>query len=142
MSEIKKTRLQEIEQSIIDFLNGNRTEENQLVLDTYQYQFFDAESKNDIVEIKNRGKHYTTKIAEIEKLNNLRVESKIRNKNAFYVVRDEKGVWSINISEYGSKIRNLETFKRPLPRNSEFGDNELIPKKVKEIPEEMFNNES
>ena len=90
-----------------------------------------SESLNLYVEMKSRKKHYTTLLLQKDKYDYM-----ITKRNSRYVCSTPQGVYSIN----PKKLKNIQWEEKLLPKTTEFGKRELIPKLVTFIPIEKFLN--
>ena len=65
----------------------------------YEYNRFDAEDKNYIVEIKDRKKYYDNTMIEFDKYSYNIKYSELAKKNFIYVVRTEGQIYIFNLSK-------------------------------------------
>tara|TARA_B110000902_G_scaffold152820_1_gene175544 strand:- start:238 stop:633 length:396 start_codon:yes stop_codon:yes gene_type:complete len=122
------------EKSTIEFLNSKGLN---LVKAKNQFSYFDASDDSYLVEIKNRKKYYSDKLIESMKLYSNFQQSVIQGKKLLYVVTDEKGVWIFNISDYIDVIIKTPPKVLNLPKTTEFGNNDKIPKYCYTLPESI-----
>ena len=81
----------------IDFINSKAR--TKLVENDYQFNPYDAEDSNYLVEIKNRKKDYDSPFIEVPKTKiNLKL-AKLNNKQYLFVHQDSTGVYVFNISK-------------------------------------------
>ena len=113
------------EKSTIKFLNSKGLN---LIMAKNKFSYYDASDDNYIVEIKNRKKYYSDKLIESMKLYSNFQQSVIHNKKFLYVVTDEKGVWVFNISDHIDNIIKTPPKVLYLPKTTEFGNTDKIPK--------------
>jgi|TARA_R110000787_G_scaffold119303_1_gene230229 hypothetical protein len=122
------------EESTIKFLNSKGLN---LVKAKNQFSYFDASDDSYLVEIKNRKKYYSDKLIESMKLYSNFQQSVIQGKKLLYVVTDEKGVWIFNISDYIDVIIKTPPKVLNLPKTTEFGNTDKIPKYCYTLPESI-----
>jgi len=114
------------EQSTIDFLN--KISGANLSLVKGQFNPYDAECDNYIVEIKNRREYYSEKLIEAMKLFKNFQMAQLRNKQFLYVVTDSRGIWVYNISKNMDTIINQGVVARECPKTTDFNKTEKITK--------------
>jgi hypothetical protein len=108
------------EVSTIGILNKNNPTSLRLVKD--KHCSYDAEDDLHIVEIKNRRSYYPTKMIEAMKL---------------YVVTDEKGLYTFNISKHIDTIIASGLVKKEQPSKTDFKGGKTIIKYYYNLDEEL-----
>ncbi len=124
------------EQETIDLIN-KRFDLN-LVLSKYEFNDYDAENENYIVEIKNRRKFYDDKIIECMKLFKNYHNAELKEKSFLYIVTDEEGVYIFNISKNISRIIESKIIKTLQPRNTDFDNNNKMVKYVYFLEKNLY----
>ena len=116
------------EQETIDLMN-QRFDLN-LFLSIYEFNDYDAENDNYIVEIKNRRDFYDEKMIECVKLFKNYQNAQLKNKSFLYVVTDKEGIHIFNITKNISSIVESKIFKTNQPKTTDFNKNKKIVKYV------------
>ena len=114
------------EKATIEYLNSKKG--TKLIKCTDEYNSYDAEDKNYIVEIKNRRKYYPEKLIECIKLLTNYQKSQLSKKIFIYVVTDEKGIYVFNITFHIDKIIHSKIVGYKCPATTDFSNNEKITK--------------
>jgi len=123
------------ELSTIGIINKNNPTRLRLVKD--KHCSYDAEDDLHIVEIKNRRSYYSTKMIEAMKLFSNYQKAQLKNKFFIYVVTDEKGLYTFNISKHIDKIVASGLIKKEQPSKTDFKGGKTIIKYYYNLDEEL-----
>lgn len=119
----------------IGIINKNNPTRLRLVKD--KHCSYDAEDDLHIVEIKNRRSYYTTKMIEAMKLFSNYQKAQLKNKFFIYVVTDEKGLYTFNISKHIDTIIASGLVKKEQPSKTDFKGGKTIIKYYYNLDEEL-----
>lgn len=92
------------------------------------YSSYDAYSDNSIIELKIRNKVYDKKMIETDKMDRCLRIAKSKDKDFVYVVKDNSGIYYLNISKNEDRIKATEAVSLFCPRTSEFDNNNKVNK--------------
>lgn len=123
------------ELSTISLINKHNSTRLRLVKD--KHCSYDAEDDLHIVEIKNRRSYYPTKMIEAMKLFANYQKAQLKNKFFIYVVTDEKGLYTFNISKHIDTIIASGLVKKEQPSNTDFKGSKTIIKYYYNLDEEL-----
>jgi hypothetical protein len=112
------------EVSTIGIINKNNPTSLRMVKD--KHCSYDAEDDLHIVEIKNRRSYYPTKMIEALKLFSNYQKAQLKNKVFIYVVTDEKGLYTFNISKHIDTIIASGIVKKEQPASTDFKSKKRI----------------
>ena len=94
---MENQKLKANEKDILDAVNN--TFNINLKWSDYEYNRFDAENKNYIVEIKDRKKYYDKTMIEFDKYSYNMNYAKLANKSFIYVVRVNDEIYIFNLTD-------------------------------------------
>ena len=123
------------EVSTIGIINKNNPTSLRLVKD--KHCSYDAEDDLHIVEIKNRRSYYPTKMIEAMKLFSNYQKAQLKKKHFIYVVTDEKGLYTFNISKHIDTIIASGIVKKEQPSKTDFKGGKTIFKFYYNLDEEL-----
>ncbi|MAK37336.1 MAG: hypothetical protein CMC15_14370 [Flavobacteriaceae bacterium] len=123
------------ELSTISLINKHNSTRLRLVKD--KHCSYDAEDDLHIVEIKNRRSYYPTKMIEAMKLFANYQKAQLKNKFFIYVVTDEKGLYTFNISKHIDTIIASGLVKKEQPSKTDFKGSKTIIKYYYNLDEEL-----
>lgn len=124
LNEKEKTKL------TIDWLNN---EFNLLIQKTTgEFDLWDAQDDERIIEFKFRKKYYKEKYIQVDKFYCLLMAAEYYNKTAFYIVHDNEsksnGYYIYNLSELKNELINNKIIIKKAPYQTEFKNNNKINK--------------
>ena len=101
------------EDTLLKLLNGRRVRMGRdlLIKSDNPVSYWDAESKELIVEMKSRRRHYDEQWIEVKKINRLIAAGKEKQKLPVLVISTPKGVWAYDVFliAKNAKIDAIET---------------------------------
>jgi len=112
------------EKLTLEYINNEYNLNAYLVKD--EFNSYDAECKDYIIEIKNRRKYYKEKLIEANKLFANYNKAQIKNKDFLYLVTDDKGVYVFNISKNIKEIISQDLIPKDCPATTDFNNNRKI----------------
>jgi len=112
------------EKFTLEYINNEYNLNAYLVKD--EFNSYDAECKDYIIEIKNRRKYYKEKLIEANKLFANYNKAQIKNKDFLYLVTDDKGVYVFNISKNIKEIISQDLIPKDCPATTDFNNNRKI----------------
>jgi hypothetical protein len=118
-------------------INANIFQNDPLSLTEEQYNNIDVTNKEYVIELKNRERYtphdFNGSFIEKIKFDGLVKKAEYQKKIPGYIVRFSDGsYYAWNLTSVAAE-RDLEWRSQLLPRNTHFGDNQLIPKKVADL---------
>jgi len=99
-----------------------------LVKTVNQYEIWDAEDKEIIIEFKFRNKFYEDKYIQIDKFLRLLMAAEYYAKIPYYCVKDEKGYFFYNLEEQKTNLLQSEIITQKVSYQTEFNKNNKINK--------------
>ena len=110
----------------IDYFN-NKYNLN-LVKTANQYEYWDAENKEIIIEFKFRNKFYEDKYIQIDKFLRLIMAAEYYSKIPYYCVKDEKGYFFYNLEEQKTNLLESQIITQKVSYQTEFNKTNKINK--------------
>jgi hypothetical protein len=110
----------------IDYFN-NKYNLN-LVKTVNQYEIWDAEDKENIIEFKFRNKYYENKYIQIDKFLRLIMAAQYYSKTPYYCVKDEKGYFFYNLEEQTTNLLKSKIITQRVSYQTDFSKNNKINK--------------
>jgi len=99
-----------------------------LVKTVNQYEIWDAEDNEIIIEFKFRNKFYEDKYIQIDKFLRLIMAAEYYSKTPYYCVKDEKGYFFYNLEKQKTNLLQSEIIIQKVSYQTEFNKNNKINK--------------
>ena len=99
-----------------------------LVKTVNQYEIWDAEDNEIIIEFKFRNKFYEDKYIQIDKFLRLIMAAEYYSKTPYYCVKDEKGYFFYNLEKQKTNLLQSEIIIEKVSYQTEFNKNNKINK--------------
>lgn len=102
-----------------------------------QYNSYDAEDDNYIVEVKTRYDYYKDKLIEAVKLYSNFQKAEIKGKQFLYVLTDPKGFYVYNITKLMTQIVEFKVMPIRCEATTKFNNQNKVIKYSYVLPEEL-----
>ena len=93
-----------------------------------QYEYWDAEDKDLIIEFKFRNSFYLDKYIQIDKFLNVIMAAEYYKKTPYYCVKDSKGYHFYNLEQQKTTLLNSKIITKRVSYQTEFNKKDKINK--------------
>ena len=123
-----KSNLTEAQKVLLSIEYFNDKYNLNLVKTVNQYEIWDAEDNEIIIEFKFRNKFYENKYIQIDKFLRLIMAAEYYSKIPYYCVKDEKGYFFYNLEKQKTNLLQSEIIIEKVSYQTEFNKNNKINK--------------
>ena len=123
-----KSNLTEAQKVLLSIEYFNDKYNLNLVKTVNQYEIWDAEDNEIIIEFKFRNKFYENKYIQIDKFLRLIMAAEYYSKIPYYCVKDEKGYFFYNLEKQKTNLLKSEIIIEKVSYQTEFNKNNKINK--------------
>ena len=123
-----KSNLTEAQKVLLSIEYFNDKYNLNLVKTVNQYEIWDAEDNEIIIEFKFRNKFYENKYIQIDKFLSLIMAAEYYSKIPYYCVKDEKGYFFYNLEKQKTNLLKSKIIIEKVSYQTEFNKNNKINK--------------
>ena len=123
-----KSNLTEAQKVLLSIEYFNDKYNLNLVKTVNQYEIWDAEDNEIIIEFKFRNKFYENKYIQIDKFLRLIMAAEYYSKIPYYCVKDEKGYFFYNLEKQKTNLLKSKIIIEKVSYQTEFNKNNKINK--------------
>lgn len=106
----------------------NKKYDLNLTKTTNQYEYWDAEDKDLLIEFKFRNSFYLDKYIQIDKFLHLIMAAEYHNKTPYYCVKDSKGFHFYNLEQQKTTLLNSNIITKKVSYQTDFNKKDKINK--------------